>query len=415
MDKRMPVWLPRAFALAALTVLGFLAGLWVLERLQGLLILLLVSLFLSFAIEPAVNRLAALGWPRGLSTGLIFLLLLAAFAAFVALLGSLLVEQAQNLVNDFPARANAIIGWANHTFRLDLSTSDITDELLNVRSNIDRYFTSVAGNVWGIGTGAASILFQSFGVALFTFYLCADGPRFRRTVCAVLPPARQREVLRAWEIAITKTGGYLYSRLVLAIFSAVAHFFALQFLGVPNAITLALFVGLVSQFIPTVGTYIAGAVPVLVALAQRPSTALWVLLFIIAYQQFENYVLQPKVTAASMDMHPAVAFGLVIAGASLLGAPGAVLALPAGATLQAFLTTYVRRYKVEDHPLTTPTPHNHHPTTDPTAHPKPPPDPDQTSQRAEDPDSTRPQDPEPGPAPSQDPDTGRPPEEPPAP
>ncbi|GAB2837906.1 AI-2E family transporter [Actinocorallia aurea] len=353
MRERMPGWLPRAFLLAALSVLAFLAGLWILERLQGLLILLLVSLFLSFAIEPAVNALALRGWPRGLSTALIFILLLVLFAAFVALLGSLLVDQIQNLVNDFPSRVNAVISWVNRTFRLDLSPSDITDQLAQMRSNIDGYFTSVAGNVWGIGTGAVSVLFQTFGVALFTFYLCADGPRLRRAVCAFLPPARQRDVLRAWEIAITKTGGYLYSRLILAIFSAVAHFVALQLLGVPNAITLAIFVGLVSQFIPTIGTYIAGAVPVLVALAQRPSTALWVLLFIVAYQQFENYVLQPKVTAASMDMHPAVAFGLVIAGASLLGAPGAILALPAGATMQAFLTTYIRRYKVEDHPLTT--------------------------------------------------------------
>ncbi|MCD0450024.1 AI-2E family transporter [Actinocorallia sp. API 0066] len=348
----MPVWLPRAYGLAALTALAFLAVLWMLERLQGLLLLVLVALFLSFAIEPAVNRLAALNWPRGLSTGLIFLLILVAFAAFVALLGNLLVEQVQNIVGDFPDRVDAVIGWVNQTFHLDVSAADMTAQLTRTRTVIESYFTSVAGNVWGIGTGAISVLFQTLAVALFTFYLCADGPRFRRTVCAVLPPSRQREVLRAWEIAIEKTGGYLYSRLVLAIFSAVAHFAALRLLGVPNAVTLAIFVGLVSQFIPTVGTYIAGAVPVLVAFAQSPSTALWVLLFIVAYQQFENYVLQPKVTARSMDMHPAVAFGMVIAGAALLGPAGAVLALPAGATIQAFLTVYVRRYKVEEHPLT---------------------------------------------------------------
>ena len=97
--------------------------------------------------------------------------------------------------------------------------------------------------------------------------------------CSLLPPHRQRAVLRAWEIAIDKTGGYIYSRALLALISAVAHYIALAGLGVPYAVTLALWVGVVSQFIPAVGTYLAGAVPVLIALTRSPSTALWTLLF----------------------------------------------------------------------------------------------------------------------------------------
>src|SRR5699024_11217489 len=64
-----------------------------------------------------------------------------------------------------------------------------------------------------------ALLFNGLTIALFTFYLCADGPRFRRVICSLLPPRTQREVLRAWEIAISKTGGYLYSRALLALFS----------------------------------------------------------------------------------------------------------------------------------------------------------------------------------------------------
>ena len=70
----------------------------------------------------------------------------------------------------------------------------------------------------------------------------------------------------------------------------------------------------------------------------------------MAYQQFENYIIQPRITSRTVDIHPAVAFGAVIAGAALLGGVGALIAIPVTAAVQAFLGTYVRRYEVIDHP-----------------------------------------------------------------
>ncbi|MQY08977.1 AI-2E family transporter [Actinomadura macrotermitis] len=354
--RRMPPWLPRAFVLAGAVVMLFVAGLWLLERLRGLLLLLVASLFVSMAIEPAVNRLAARGMRRGLATGLVMLLLAAAAAAFTGVLGSLLITQTTHLVDGLPGYLDQVIDQINTAFGAHLSTSGLLARLPALTGTLSRHLTGLAGGVWGIGATAAGLLFQALGMLLFTFYLSAQGPQLRRTVCSVLPPARQRLVLRAWQIALDKTGGYIYSRALLALASTLAHYLALTLLGVPYALTLALWVGVVSQFIPTVGTYLAGAVPVLVALAAGPATALWTLLFIVAYQQFENYVLQPRITARTLDMHPAVAFALVLAGAAVLGPLGALLALPAGAGIQAFAGAYVHRYTVEDHPLTAPDP-----------------------------------------------------------
>src|SRR5262249_30979086 len=98
----------------------------------------------------------------------------------------------------------------------------------------------------------------------------------------------------------------------------------------------------------TVGTYLAGAVPIIVALAEDPIDALWIFLFILVYQQFENYILQPKITSKTVQIHPALAFGAVIAGASLLGPIGAFIAIPIAASASAFLSTYVPRYEVTD-------------------------------------------------------------------
>lgn len=136
----------------------------------------------------------------------------------------------------------------------------------------------------------------------------------------------------------------------MALISGIAHYILLVFLGVPYAPALAVWVGLVSQFIPTIGTYLAGALPMLIAFTIDPWYALWVLGFVVIYQQFENYVLQPKLTSKTVDIHPAVAFGSVIAGTALMGAVGALIAIPAVATLQAFLGAYVKRYDVTDDP-----------------------------------------------------------------
>lgn len=342
-----PPWLLRAFLLAAATVAGLVCGFWILQKLQGFLLVLLVSLFLAFAIEPAVNWLAARGVRRGLATGVVFLVLAVGTVAFVWTLGALLVDQVTTLVKNAPENADQAVDWANRNFKTNLSGNDLRKYLGEWSSTIDRYLVGLAGNAWGVGTAAVGAIFQSLGVLLFTYYFAADGPRFRNAVCSLLPPRHQRHVLRAWDIAVDKTGGYIYSRGLLALCSTIAHYAALRILDVPSAFALALWVGVVSQFIPTVGTYLAGALPVLVALVHGPSTALWILGFIVVYQQFENYVLQPRITATTLDMHPAVAFGAVIAGAAILGPTGALLAIPVTATVQAFAGAYIRRYEVE--------------------------------------------------------------------
>ncbi|WP_324193748.1 AI-2E family transporter [Nocardia otitidiscaviarum] len=344
----LPGWLPRAYLLAAVTVAALVVTFWMLQQLKGLLTILVVSLFLAFAIEPAVNWLAARGWRRGPATGVVFLGVLVVLVSFVWTLGELVVDQVSSLVDNAPRYADDAVNWTNSTFHTDYSGTDIQRKAAEMSTSLEKYVVGLAGDVWGIGTTAVGVLFQALGVLLFTYYFAADGPRFRNAVCSLLPPQKQKHVLRAWDIAVEKTGGYLYSRALLALASTLAHYAAMRVLDLPSAFALALWVGVVSQFIPTVGTYLAGALPVIVALAQSPRTALWILLFIVLYQQFENYVLQPRITATTLDMHPAVAFGAVLAGAALFGATGALLAIPVTATAQAFIGAYIRRYEVNE-------------------------------------------------------------------
>ncbi|MFJ3234563.1 AI-2E family transporter [Streptomyces sp. NPDC086787] len=346
---RMPRWLPRAMVLALALIACFQLGSWAFHQLTGLLINILIALFLALAIEPAVSWMAARGMRRGFATFLVFLGLVVVTAGFVTLLGSMLAGQIIKMIEGFPGYLDALINWVNQRFHTDFRRVDVQEGLLH-SDWLRKYAQTSAAGVLDVSAQVLGGLFRLLTITLFSFYFAADGPRLRRTVCSVLPPARQAEVLRAWEIAVDKTGGYLYSRGLMALVSGAAHYILLQALGVPYAPVLGVWVGLVSQFIPTIGTYLAGALPMLIAFTVNPWYAVWVLVFVVIYQQFENYVLQPKLTSKTVDIHPAVAFGSVIAGTALLGAVGALIAIPAVATLQAFLGAYVKRYDVTDDP-----------------------------------------------------------------
>ena len=128
---------------------------------------------------------------------------------------------------------------------------------------------------------------------------------------------------------------------------AGAYTFTVLFiLGVPYAAAHAVWVGVLSQLVPVIGTYIALVIPALAAFLVNPLTALWVILAVIRYQQIENYWIAPRITERTMAVHPAVSIAAVIAGASLLGGVGAVLALPVTAIVQALMSATINRHEL---------------------------------------------------------------------
>jgi predicted PurR-regulated permease PerM len=344
----MPSWIPRLLLLIVLSAFAAYAAFSLIRRLRDLVVWLIAALFLSFALEPAVNWLVARGWRRGSATAVLLFSLALVLMVMVALMVPLVIDQVQELVQRLPGWLREASVYTERWFDVELTSARILQRIAGAQADI----SAIAANVASIGAFLLGLLFQMLTIGLFTFYFVADGPRFRRAICSLLPPRRQREVLAAWELAIDKTGGYLYSRLLLAFINAGFTFIALQLLGVPFALPLALWQGFVSQFIPVVGTYIAAAVPLLVALLEDPWSALIFMIFVLVYQQIENYLLAPRITARTMQLHPAVAFGAALAGGSVGGLIGAFLALPAAAVIQATVSTYLTRHEVIETDLT---------------------------------------------------------------
>ncbi|MGY4642829.1 AI-2E family transporter [Cellulomonas sp. URHB0016] len=343
--RRPPPWLPRALALAVVAV--FLAAFtWrALSLLGHVLTIVVISWFVSLAMEPLVRWLVAHGVRRTRSTGIVMVTGMLVIIAVIWLFGGLFVAQLAELVDSLPTYYAQLVEWVDTTFDVALPTVD------EATDSVTRNWQSLAPGLLGAGASIIGGLFTLTSVLLVVYYMASAGPRFRAAVLRLFAPHRQRELLRLWEVSQQKVADFINSRIVLAALSSVFTFVFLEILRIPYALPLAVFTGVVSQFVPTIGTYIAGAVPVAVALAVDPVKGLLVLAFIIAYQQVENLIFSPKVSARSLELNPAMSFLAVLAFGAVFGPIGAFLALPVAATIQAVSSTYVRRHELVDSPL----------------------------------------------------------------
>jgi predicted PurR-regulated permease PerM len=343
----VPRWFRRGIVYTGFVVVCFLVASWAFTRLGWFWYTLAFAFFIGLAMEPIVNRLERRGIRRGAGTGIVLGGLILGTIVFFWVFGSLLVDQLAALIRNVPALIDSVIAWVNSEFNTDLSQDTILESLGISTGDIANAAANIGVGVVGVITSTVGILFNGLMMLLFAFYFAADGPRLRRTVASWLPPSRQRQFVTVWDISTAKAGSYVISRGILAVISAAAHGIFFVIIGLPYWLPLALWVGFVSQFIPTIGTYLAGALPIVIALVLgEPFIALGILIFIIIYQQVENLILTPRVTQQTLEVHAAIAFGSVIVGGALFGATGALLAIPVVAIVLAVMETYGKRYQL---------------------------------------------------------------------
>ena len=189
--------------------------------------------------------------------------------------------------------------------------------------------------MFGIVGSIFGALFDGLTVLVFAFYFSADGPRLRRAIGSWLPLRSQKVFVTVWDIAVTKTGGFVVSKVVLATMSAFFHCTFFYLIDVPYWLPMGIFAGVVSQFIPTIGTYIGVAIPALFAAFHDPIDVVWIIIFATVYQQIESYVFTPRVSRATMDIHPAIALGSVFVGFAFFGPIGAIIGIPLAAAVIA--------------------------------------------------------------------------------
>ena len=291
------------------------------RRRRVVIFTVVMAWFLSLAMEPAVSRPPGCGgawrpwwsWspsvcsPSGSSSPS----------------GACSSSRRHELLRGLPTIVEAVLGWANDTWGTNYRSGDILASISLSPEDVAVYAQDVLGGILGLAASVAGAIFS----------LLRDHPadllpvRGRSETAAVagllMPPQPQRLFLSVWDLSLEKTGGYVAARVVLATIGASSSAIVFLIIGMPSWLALGIWTGLVAQFVPTIGTYIAIALPVLVGLASpEPWIGVAALGWAVLYQQVENLTLEPRISARAVHLHPGVAFASVMLGASLFGAAG---------------------------------------------------------------------------------------------
>lgn len=337
---------------AGWVVVGVLAAAavlrWVLADGGNVIFTLVFSFIASVAMEPAVGWLSQ-HMSRGKAALLVMVGVGLAGLVFLVAFGRLLGEQIATFATTLPDLAQSAVTWVNQRFGASISYQDVLDKLGLGAGTLTSVATSVAGGLLGFVIQVLSAAFGTLTFAFFTFYFSADAPRLRNWMAQLFPPDRQEIIDTVWSLSVRKTGGYVAARLVLAAVCGGAAAIFMLIIGMPYWLALGIWTGVVAQFVPTVGTYIAIALPVLIGLVgPQPWQGVAVLAFALVYQQIENVTLEPRISASAVDVHPAVSFAAVMFGASLFGVGGAFVAVPMAALMLALFDIYANKYEVAE-------------------------------------------------------------------
>jgi predicted PurR-regulated permease PerM len=249
--------------------------------------------------------------------------------------GALLVDQIIEIVESVPLLAAQGLEWFNQTFGQSYTAEELLAQVNLDQEALKQIAADAAKGIFGFAVSLIGGIFGLFTFALIAFYLSADGPRLRRYIASMLPTQSQSVFLNVWDITADKTGRYVAARAILAAVNSFCSGVVFAIIGLPYWLPLALWTGIVAQFVPTIGTYISIILPVIVGLLSgNPWLGVIVLVYALIYQQIENLTIEPRISAKAVDVHPAYGFVAVLLGAALFGVAGALLAVPAS-TLSA--------------------------------------------------------------------------------
>lgn len=324
----------RTIALAALAVIVVYA----LYLARQALLLVYVSVLLAIGFRPLVRaiehqRLVTISTrrlPRWVAILIVYLAIVGTLIFVSLLVIPPLIEQAQDLWAGLP-------GWLDRgqTFLLDRG-------LLNHRITLEEAVRAAPGpgNAVGrVATAFTTLIGALVGlvtVLILTFYLLTDSDALFVAFTRLFPPGERARVATVATKISEKVSAWLSGQLILAGTIGSTAAIGLYLLGVPYFYVLALLAA-IGELVPMVGPILSAVPAVLVALTLSPKLALFVLLFFVVQQQFENHLLVPKVMSRQVGVSAVVVITALLIGGALLGILGALLAVPSAAIVQVVL------------------------------------------------------------------------------
>ncbi len=335
-----PLPVDHPFRLGFVGALGVAAALLLVRIVLAaapILLLVGIALFFAIGLDPAVSWLQRRGLGRGLAVFAIVAAVLAVLLVVVAAVVPPLVTQASGLRTELP----------EYFERLERD-NDMVRELDERFGIIERVRGLLAGesgtgepvlggdglgSVVGVARGVFTAFASTLTVVVLALYFLASLSGLKHTAYRLVPRSRRERFSLLADEVLDRIGGYLLGNLATSVIAGSAAFVFFVIVGIPYPFPLALVIAL-TGLIPLVGATIGSVVAVLVAFLISVPVGIATVVFAFVYQQFENFVLAPRVMKRTLDVSPLATIVAALIGAALLGVFGALLAVPVAASIQ---------------------------------------------------------------------------------
>lgn len=312
---------------------GALLAIWLGQRvlaISSILILVVVAMFLAVGLNPLVETLMRRGLRRPWAVLVVITGVLAVLSLFVLAIAPVVTDQVTKITDNSPQWLDQL--QHNKTIRHLDSKYDVISKIKDYISQ-GGLGQKVFGGAVGIGLRVVSTLLNAFIVVVLMLYFLASLPTIKRSFYDLAPASRRQRVALLGDQILRNIGSYVLGAFIVALCAGVSSLVFLLVVGLgAYAVALAVVVALL-DVIPMIGATLGAVVVIAIGFATSPGTGLACLVFYVAYQQFENYVIYPKVMARSVDIPGSLIVIAALVGASLLGVIGALLAIPTAAAI----------------------------------------------------------------------------------
>jgi predicted PurR-regulated permease PerM len=321
------------FSVGFFGALGALFALFLAQQLlsiSSILILLVLALFLAVGLNPLVEWFMRRGSRRGFAVLVVLTMVLTLFVLFVVAVVPVISDQIATITANAPS-------WLQQ-----LQTNDTVQRLdsrYDVVARIESYISQgdfgqqAFGGVLGVGLAVLSALANSLIVLVLMIYFLASLPSIKHAGYSLAPASRRPRVSQLGDRIIRSTGSYVAGAFVVAVCAGISTLIFTFIVGLADySFALAFIVGLLS-LIPVVGSVVAGVMITALGLTVSPTVSLICLVYYVAYQQLEAYVIYPRIMTRSVDVPGSVTVIAALVGGGLLGVVGAVIAVPVAAAL----------------------------------------------------------------------------------
>ena len=304
-----------------ITLLLLIAGLWLLNRLLPVVLVLVAALVIVGTISPAVRWLEERRMHRGVGIAIVFTALTVVAVLILTLTIPALLTQVTDLLDQEPVLRAQLAEWLAG-FRL---TSPLAELLRKVQpGDLERI---VASNVYEYSSRAIEIFAYILSSLFLALYITIDRDRLRGSLYLVVPRSLHIRLSRVMLNLETIVGGYIRGQLITCSFMAIFVFILLKAFDVTNALAISVFAG-VADVLPYIGPLFSVGAAVAAALAQGPTVVIIVLVLMLAYEEFESRVIIPRIYGRTLRLPSSVILFALLAGSVLSGIVGALLALP---------------------------------------------------------------------------------------